>query len=183
MTESKPVKHGTQSVVLVDTPGFDDTLESDMVILARIAAYLERVSVLILHSLMCRTQLTSLSFRYREGKKLHGIIYMYRISDRRITGTSRKSLNIVKMLCGDDSIVNVVIATSMWNHVDEATGNSREEELRSSDEMFQPLVRKGVKMLRHSNTRDSAIKIITYSDRISRSESGAYRHVRSASRR
>ena len=107
---------------------------------------------------------------------------MYRISDRRITGTSRKSLNIVKMLCGDDSIVNVVIATSMWNHVDEATGNSREEELRSSDEMFQPLVRKGVKMLRHSNTRDSAIKIITYSDRISRSESGAYRHVRSASR-
>ena len=127
MTESKPVKHGTQSVVLVDTPGFDDTLESDMVILARIAAYLERVSVLILHSLMCRTQLTSLPFRYREGKKLHGIIYMYRISDRRITGTSRKSLNIVKMLCGDDSIVNVVIATSMWNHVDEATGNSREE--------------------------------------------------------
>ena len=49
MTESKPVKHGTQSVVLVDTPGFDDTLESDMVILARIAAYLERVSVSIFH--------------------------------------------------------------------------------------------------------------------------------------
>ena len=51
MTESKPVEHGTQSVVLVDTPGFDDTLESDMVILARIAAYLERVSVPVHHSI------------------------------------------------------------------------------------------------------------------------------------
>ena len=49
MTESKPVEHGTQSVVLVDTPGFDDTMESDMVILARIAVYLERVSVPIFH--------------------------------------------------------------------------------------------------------------------------------------
>ncbi|KAK7682617.1 hypothetical protein QCA50_014417 [Cerrena zonata] len=138
--ESKSIKPGGRPVVLIDTPGFDDTLESDMVILARIAAYLEKV--------------------YREGKRLHGIIYMYRISDRRITGTSRKSLNIVKTICGDDSLVNVVIATSMWNHVDEATGRSREDELRSSDEMFQPMVKKGVKMMRHLNTRESAMRII-----------------------
>lgn len=45
--ESKPVKIEGRSVVLVDTPGFDDTLESDMVILARIAAYLEKMSVYI----------------------------------------------------------------------------------------------------------------------------------------
>lgn len=43
--ESKPVKIEGRSIVLVDTPGFDDTLESDMVILARIAAYLEKMSV------------------------------------------------------------------------------------------------------------------------------------------
>ena len=49
MTESKPVRRGGQSVMLVDTPGFDDTLESDMVILARLAAYLERVLVPVFH--------------------------------------------------------------------------------------------------------------------------------------
>ena len=49
MTESKPVNHGAQSVVLVDTPEFDDTLESGMVILARIAAYLERGLVPVFH--------------------------------------------------------------------------------------------------------------------------------------
>ena len=36
-------------MVVVATPGFDDTLESDMVILARIAAYLERVLVPVFH--------------------------------------------------------------------------------------------------------------------------------------
>ena len=36
-------------MVLVDIPEFDDTLESGMVILARIAAYLARVLVPVFH--------------------------------------------------------------------------------------------------------------------------------------
>ncbi|CAL1717190.1 unnamed protein product [Somion occarium] len=139
---SPPIQYNGGSVVLVDTPGFDDTMTSDMVILARIGAYLERI--------------------YREGRKLHGIIYMHRITDRKMTGTSRKNMNIFREICGYDALVNVCITTNMWNVVDPIVGATREEELKSDSMMFQPLLAKGAQMLRHFGTRESAMKIIDF---------------------
>ena len=61
-------------------------------------------------------------------------------------------------LCGDTSLENVVIVTSMWDNVPLDVGESREEELSSS--FFKTALNKGARMVRHQNTEQSAHDII-----------------------
>ncbi|KAF9781313.1 P-loop containing nucleoside triphosphate hydrolase protein, partial [Thelephora terrestris] len=127
-------------VVLIDTPGFDDTSKSDTDVLKLIAAFLE----------------TS----YERGSKLAGVLYFHRISDFRMTGLSRKNFSMFRKLCGDNALQNVVIVTNMWGEVDPQTGNEREAELRGEDIFFKPVLEKGSQMARHENTVPSAETII-----------------------
>ncbi|KAL4255627.1 hypothetical protein AB1N83_011959 [Pleurotus pulmonarius] len=62
------IKMGTDQIVLVDTPGFDDTNMSDTRVLNMVAEWLRET--------------------YNNQMKLAGIIYMHRISDNRMTETS-----------------------------------------------------------------------------------------------
>ena len=73
-------EHENISFSLVDTPGFDDTLGNDAVIVDSIVRWLG------------------------ERKKLSGILYFHRIIDPRLTGTARANLRIFKRLCGDDDL-------------------------------------------------------------------------------
>jgi len=61
-------------------------------------------------------------------------------------------------LCGDTSLENVVLVTSMWDDVPLDVGESREEELSSN--FFKPALNKGARMVRHQNTEQSAHDII-----------------------
>jgi hypothetical protein len=67
---------------------------------------------------------------YDEGLLLSGIIYLHRITDIRMDGPSLKNLRMMKKLCGDHSLANVVLATTMWEKVTEKEGARREEELK-----------------------------------------------------
>jgi hypothetical protein len=99
-----------KNVVLVDTPGFSDTNLSDTEILRRIAAWMKD--------------------NYDEGLLLSGIIYLHRVTDIRMEGPSLKNLRMMKKLCGEGSLANVVLATTMWEKVTEEEGTRREEELK-----------------------------------------------------
>ncbi|KAF9788713.1 P-loop containing nucleoside triphosphate hydrolase protein [Thelephora terrestris] len=127
-------------VVLIDTPGFDDTSLSDVDVLNMIAAFLEN--------------------SYEGGRKLAGVLYFHRISDPKMTGISRRNFGMFRKLCGDNALQNVVIVTNMWGQVDLEVGKEREAELKREDDFFKPVLDKGGRMERHENTALSAERIV-----------------------
>jgi len=82
---------------LIDTPGFDDTDRDDSDILCDVALWF--------------------SESLKRGIRLSGILYLHRISDRRMTGSAKKNLLMFKKLCGNNALVNVTLATTMWGTV------------------------------------------------------------------
>ncbi|KAI0075385.1 hypothetical protein K474DRAFT_1583596, partial [Panus rudis PR-1116 ss-1] len=127
-------------MVLIDTPGFDDSTKSDRDILSSIAEFL--------------------ASKFRENKTLSGVIYMHRISDPRMSGISRRNFGMFRKLCGDSSLKNVIVVTNMWGQVTEDVGVARERELATDNLLFKPVLDLGAQMMRHHNTRDSAHAIL-----------------------
>lgn len=125
---------------LVDTPGFDDTDRSDTVILKEIASWL--------------------TASYSNAIKLHGIIYLHRITDPRMQGSARRNLVMFKKLCGVDALKNVVLATTMWERVIEEDGVERERQLSVTQDFWGYMLEKGSQIHRHYNDRESAIRLI-----------------------
>ncbi|KAF9465618.1 P-loop containing nucleoside triphosphate hydrolase protein, partial [Collybia nuda] len=129
-----------RGITLIDTPGFNDTTESDTTILKRISEYLTK--------------------QYAEGVKLAGIIYMHRISDFRMGGISTRNFKMFRSLCGDSTLKNVVIVTNMWGEVSREIGEARERELAEDGLFFKSVLDKQGRMVRHDNTIASAQSII-----------------------
>ncbi|KAF9261220.1 hypothetical protein L218DRAFT_870577, partial [Marasmius fiardii PR-910] len=127
-------------VTLIDTPGFDDDTITDVDVLKMITTFL--------------------SDGYANNNFLSGIIFLHRISDRRVGGVSRRTIKMFKELCGDEALKNVVFATTMWGSVDEETGKARDAELRNEDMFFKSLIEKGARLVRHENTEVSAQDIL-----------------------
>ncbi|KAG1809655.1 P-loop containing nucleoside triphosphate hydrolase protein, partial [Suillus subaureus] len=139
---SRPFVVDGRVVTLIDTPGFDDTIRSDRDILIMITAYLSKT--------------------YEYGAKLAGVIYMHRISDFRMGGTSKRNFKVFRELCGERSLKNVIIMTNMWLQVTREIGEAREAELASMDKFFKPVLQKGARLLRHDGTLESAHTILRY---------------------
>ncbi|KAG6379451.1 P-loop containing nucleoside triphosphate hydrolase protein [Boletus reticuloceps] len=131
---------GEREVVLIDTPGFGDTTLADSDIWKIIAA--------------------SFVTSYRAGIHFTGVIYMQRISDVKVSGSSQQSFRMFQELCGEETYPNVLLVTSMWDTVTPEVGTSRDQELATKDIFFKPVLEKGAKMMRHDNTRESALGII-----------------------
>ncbi|KAJ8521938.1 hypothetical protein ONZ45_g1468 [Pleurotus djamor] len=139
---SKPVQLDGRRAFLVDTPGFDDTSMSDTDVLGMISAFL--------------------AASYSQGKKLSGVIYMHRISDFRMGGLSTRNLRMVKELCGEKTLKNLVLVTNMWGEVSPTVGEQRERELATDALFFKPAIDKGAQLLRNYNERGSVMEIITH---------------------
>ena len=92
--------------------------------------------------------------------KLSGVIYMHRISDYRFTGIDSRNFSMFRKLCGEETLCNVVLVTTMWSAVDPENGALREQELRTDDILFKPVLDKGAQMVRHDNTLRSAQDIL-----------------------
>ncbi|KAI0091155.1 hypothetical protein BDY19DRAFT_856343, partial [Irpex rosettiformis] len=129
-----------RSVVLVDSPGFDDTEKSDSDILGILCEYL--------------------ASQYTQKRLLHGVIYIHRITDNKMTGTSIRNFQAYQELCGVNALSNSAIITTMWSRIDPLLGNRYEQELRSKDKFFKPAIDYGAKFIRHLDTEASAHDII-----------------------
>lgn len=53
--------------------------------------------------------------RFDDGQKLHGIVFLHRITDTRVDGGSARSLNLFGNICGADFLKNTVMVTTMWD--------------------------------------------------------------------
>lgn len=85
---------------------------------------------------------------------------MHRILDNRIGGISTRNFRLFRNLCGDKSLRNVVIVTTMWSEITGLIGEERERELASKDVFFKPALDKGARLARHTDTLESAQAII-----------------------
>lgn len=132
-----PVEIGRSKLLLIDTPGFDDTTRSDSDILNEIARVL--------------------AAQYQLGFELKGIIYVHRITDIRYSGCNVKTFEIFKRICGEEALKNVLLITSRWSEVDESTGAARERQLRET--FWSYMLARGSCMSRFHGDRSSAVSL------------------------
>ena len=144
-------------VTLIDIPGFDNVLKSDMDILKIIAAFLAATWVHITKRRPSIFQ-TELLKRYEKGLKLSGIIYIHRISDDGFGGIADRNLNMFHRLCGASTLRNAIIVTNMWEGGSRDIYGAHEREL--SSDFFKSALDAGAQIVRHHNTVESAHNII-----------------------
>ncbi|TFK19338.1 P-loop containing nucleoside triphosphate hydrolase protein [Coprinopsis marcescibilis] len=102
----------SRNIVLVDTPGFDDTYADDSEILRRISLWLASC--------------------YAHDVTVGGIVYMGDIAQKRMYGSTRTNLEMFEKLCGLKSYRHVVLVTTQWDTIQQKVGEAREQELRST---------------------------------------------------
>ncbi|KZT74177.1 P-loop containing nucleoside triphosphate hydrolase protein [Daedalea quercina L-15889] len=129
-----------KEIILVDTPGFDDTHASQADVLHDIGHFLKRI--------------------YESGITLTGIIYMYRISDIRFSGIARQNFRLFENICGNSAMTSALIVTTMWETVVEDIGRAREKELADNFKFFKSAINNGARMVRHYNNAESARSIV-----------------------
>lgn len=127
-------------IYLIDTPGFDDTFTSDTDVLKNIAVFL--------------------SAAYKKRAHLAGVIYVHRITDNRITGSSLRNIKMFKELCGNDAYKHVVLATSMWGKEAHTTAVARERQLMEEDGFWGLMHARGSPIMRWNNDAASASVMI-----------------------
>ncbi|KAF8130118.1 hypothetical protein EV363DRAFT_1167944 [Boletus edulis] len=132
-----PISHHGRRVVLVDTPGFDDTYRPDSEILKLIADWLIQ--------------------KYQDGTtlKIAGILYMHRITDNFMSGSAYKNLQIFSRLCGDLPLHRARLVMSMWDRAkDREMAAQRETQL--TDNFWRVLIDEGAVARRFYNSSSSA---------------------------
>ncbi|KAI0892436.1 P-loop containing nucleoside triphosphate hydrolase protein [Annulohypoxylon nitens] len=134
-------------VFLMDTPGFDDTYRSNAEVLRDIVFVLAQV--------------------YRHGLSVAGVIYMHRITDNRVSGSSVKNLEILRKLCGLDAFSRVILTSSMWDSIEQDAALlqkafSHEEQLRNTENFWGALIRGGSNVMRWTGDKESALGAISH---------------------
>jgi hypothetical protein len=109
-------------------------------------------------------------FRYKRDIKLAGILYFHRITDNRAAGTPLKNLRMFEKLCGKNAFGNIILTTTMWDHIDDETGQLREKELEA--QYWESMMKLGSTTVRYHNTMNSAREIL---DKVL--QSGLNRHA------
>lgn len=101
---------GERRVLLLDTPGFDDSVRENLDVLNDILS-----------------QLYTFALRQDEIET-RGVIFLHDISETRFGGSQKKTLGILKALVGDEHLGNVIVGTTMWSADSEKFGNEEERE-------------------------------------------------------
>ena len=132
--------HDNQTIHLIDTPGFDNTVKSDTEILKDIAFYL--------------------ASSYGNVSLLTGIIYLHSITAVRVPSTVLRNLQLLRKLCRRGSMSSIIMATTMWDLVSASDGDGREAKFKTTTGFWGHMIREGSRVMRHTNDRNSALRII-----------------------
>ncbi|KAF9036858.1 hypothetical protein BJ165DRAFT_1506484 [Panaeolus papilionaceus] len=92
-------------IVVVDTPGFDDTHLSDSSVLEMLERWLSKT--------------------YRKNTLLAGVLYFHRITDNRMSGTANRNIRMFGKLCGSKAAEKVVLVTTMWDLIARQDGENK----------------------------------------------------------
>jgi predicted GTPase len=135
-----------RQVILIDTPGFDDTNRNDVEILADIAKWMSKEGFL------------------KDQQTLDGFIFLHPIHevDQLQGGLEKKRTRLIQKILGKDAYKRVVIATTMWDTVNERYHDKIEQDLglRAVNGVWNEFCRGGAIVTRHYNSEESAHSII-----------------------
>lgn len=127
-------------MILVDTPGFNDTNRSDTEILTALADWMKS--------------------SYHDKMLLSGIIYLHAISDTRMTHSSLQNLRMFRKLCGDHNLKNVILATTKWSVTPLEDALRREKDLTSEGGFWRTMMTAGSVVRRFENSAASAKNLV-----------------------
>ncbi|KAG6841124.1 hypothetical protein C0991_001693 [Blastosporella zonata] len=131
-------EYPTRRIVLIDTPGFDNTSIDDEAILKLITQWV--------------------SHSYQPSTKIFGIIYLHDITNKRMPRPGLYDTMFKQLLGTDDWARKVVLATTMWDEVPAHVGEIREQDLMK--EYWKPMLKFGSRFSRYDGTRASARDLI-----------------------
>lgn len=127
-----------KSVTLIDTPGFDDSLRTEVDILK-----------LVSHHLM---------ETYREGTKLNGVVFLQPINQPRVGAAEAGRTRLFKKLLGEQAFRRVVIGGTMWTNLKEA---ERRIALRKErDDIWGDMIKGGAAVVPYDNSCEGATNIV-----------------------
>ncbi|KAG6916086.1 hypothetical protein DXG01_008515 [Tephrocybe rancida] len=136
-----PTDHARR-IVLVDTPGFDDTHLSDSEVLRRTAVWLAQ--------------------SYSANMTLAGVIYLHDISRPRLLGSFQKNLEMFNKLVGRDAIRNVVIATTHWGVILKEVDHRANHEEKLSESHWKDMIDLGAQLVRFADSKESGWDILNH---------------------
>ncbi|KAF8884208.1 P-loop containing nucleoside triphosphate hydrolase protein, partial [Gymnopilus junonius] len=120
-------------IVIIDTPGFDDTFRGDSETLQKIADLMDK------------------SFKKAE---LGGVIYLHDISDHSFPGMAQRNLEMLQHLSKRDIVNNVVLGTTKWTLTSLDVGDERQKQLRNV--YWKPLLEMGSQIRPFHDSFESA---------------------------
>ncbi|KAN0115440.1 P-loop containing nucleoside triphosphate hydrolase protein [Hyaloscypha variabilis] len=129
-----------RNFTLVDTPGFDDDDLTDSDVLKMLVDWLAAT--------------------YRSGQKLSGILYLHRITDTRMRGSSLRNLKMFKELIGDEFHKNLTLGTTCWSLVSFNIALDRENELKTDSKFWKIMISKGARLVRILEDRPEARDLV-----------------------
>ena len=132
-------KIGDRYVMLVDTPGFNDTVRSDTEILGLLVDWMKD--------------------SYGE-RHFSGLIYLHDISGARMTGSVLKNIRMFRKLCGEENLRNVILATTKWAITPMNDAIMRERDLCSDQGFWGLMIHAGSMVRRFDNTEASARSLV-----------------------
>ncbi|KAK1752622.1 GTP-binding protein A [Echria macrotheca] len=138
-----------REVILIDTPGFDDSQRNDLEILEDIAKWMAREGLTKNHSV--------------DGLiLLHPITDLEDSRDREKRGLEKRRTRLIQSILGPDAYERVVIATTMWGVYDSWGEKRAERMLRFRREygVWRAFCAGGATVTKHDNTPESAHTII-----------------------
>ncbi|KAF8699742.1 hypothetical protein AX14_000905 [Amanita brunnescens Koide BX004] len=138
-----------RNIVLVDTPGFDDSRPeiTDTEVLKRIGSFLVEEWV---HFSSVISSVHGNIKRYNANRKLNGLIYVQTMAQPRFSRQSARNLKMFRNLCGAENYKNIVVLTTFWDMISEELGQRREAQLKS--QFFKNLVDGGACFMRDDRT-------------------------------
>ncbi|CEL53903.1 hypothetical protein RSOLAG1IB_06685 [Rhizoctonia solani AG-1 IB] len=111
-----------------DTPGFDDSTMKP-------AEQLAQISLLT----------SALYEACGRNPNIHGVLYVHRITDNRMPGSTLRNLRVIKHLLGPQALSNLVFVTNMWDSQPDTAQIKSEEELINDDEYFASAMEHGAR--------------------------------------
>lgn len=97
-------------------------------------------------------------YRYTHHKLLTGVLFLHEIDANRMDEARLRSYQLFRKICGNEAMKHVIIVTTMWDTVSLDKGEARFQQLQ--DEYFNDAMCHGVRLMRHNNTHESAVKVV-----------------------
>ena len=126
---------GNRQVVLVDTPGLNDSQISSTELFCQLTEWLRN--------------------SYNTAQRVCGVLYLHRILDNRMTGSALSNLHLLQMICGEKCYEKIYIGTTFWDAAGPDLGQRNENILCRNPKYWAELIAKGAKVERIGTSEES----------------------------